>query len=347
MNAILGKAKGPTVVERIGEPGKGWEERCRGEELCTIFLSALCNDKFRNITGLMASNRHKQAELFAMMQDKAPRFARLLELLAKMFGSAELEARTFLSAEDLFQSIAEPSNQLPEGLESAPANSRESLKSCAPLMKALREETQHYYVEGKPEIIFGRGSLAEKKRLISVWLVYTRNPEKSYLPYRSVRAAEPGKTGDLAALYSERLVRDSTMLASLDVCFTLKIPNAGDCPHMDGKGRGWMDAPRRVAESIVGMYLNSNKDKTGSVTKPSNCTRLWDPDWHSFGSSSYPTTVPDDVRMGLVLSQDVKAYDELLYGYDWAKHESSICSSRSQGNIYQVLSKSGGDRRRR
>ena len=340
MNAILGKAKGPTVVERIGESGKGWEELCRGQELCTIFLSALCNDKFQNMTGLLASNENKQADLFVIMRRKAPRFARLLELLAKMFGSAELEARTFLSAEELFKSIVEPSNQLPEGLESAPANNRESLKACAPLMKALSEKTQHYYVAGKPEIILGRGSSAAKKRLIAVWLVYTRNPEKSYLPYRSVRAAESGKTGELAALYSERLGRDSTMLTFLDVCYTLKFPNVGDCPLMDGKGRGWMDAPRRVEESIVGMYLNSSKDKNGTVAKPTNCTRLWDPEWHSFGSSRNRTSVPDDARMGLVLSQEINAYDELVYCYDWAKHEGGLSSK----DILGRLSRSGGDR---
>ncbi len=178
-----------------------------------------------------------------------------------------------------------------------------------------------------------------------MWLVYTLNPEKSNLPYRSVRAVEPGTNGDLAALYSERLIGDSTMLTFLDVCFTLKFPNVGDCPLMDGKGRGWMDAPRRVKESKVGMYLNSAMDKTGAVAKPPNCTRLWDPDWNTFGSSKNLISVPDDARMGLVLTKDVKAYDELLYTYHWAKHESSTCSRRSQEDIYQVLSRSGGNRR--
>ena len=130
------------------------------------------------------------------------------------------------------------------------------------------------------------------------------------------------------------------MLTFLDVCFTLKIPNVGDCPHMDGKGRGWMDAPRRVEESVVGMYLNSNKDKSGTVAKPTNCTRLWDPDWHSFGSSRHRTLVPDNARMGLVLSQEIKTYDELVYGYDWAKHEGRLSSN----DILGRLSRSGGNR---
>jgi len=131
------------------------------------------------------------------------------------------------------------------------------------------------------------------------------------------------------------------MLTFLDVCFTLKIPNVGDCPHMDGKGRGWMDAPRRVEESVVGMYLNSNKDKSGTVAKPTNCTRLWDPDWHSFGTSRHRNSVPDNARMGLVLSQEIKTYEELVYVYDWAKHEGGLSSN----DILDRLSRSGGNRK--
>jgi hypothetical protein len=252
-----------------------------------------------------------------------------------MFGSAPLQARTFLEREELFQSIVLPSNQLPEGVDSAPANRWDDLRACAPLMKALSPQTQHYYVEGKT-IRWGRG----EKRLISVWLVYTRNPEKGNLPYRSVRAAEPGKNGDLVALYDERLNQDSTMMAFLDVCYTLKIPNAGDCPHMDGKGRALMDAPRRVQQSKVGMYLNSTNDSAGTVAKPPNCSRLWDPDWNSLGSGRVSCSVPDNTRMGLVLIKDANAYDELAYKYDWSKHEGTC----GKPDIYQTMSKSGGKR---
>ena len=115
---------------------------------------------------------------------------------------------------------------------------------------------------------------------------------------------------------------------------------------MDGKGRASMDAPRRVKSSKVGMYLNSSKDSRGTPAKPSNCTRLWDPDWNSFGSSrNHISAVPDDASMALALSQNVKAYDELLYCYDWSKHENSNCgksSSNASSNMYQSLSKSGG-----
>jgi hypothetical protein len=276
------------------------------------------------------------------MRRKALKFAQLLDLLAKMLGSASLQARTFLAQEQLFNSIGEPSNRLPEGLESAPANRRKGLQACAPLMQALSAGTQHYYVEGKTEIIWGRGSSAVSKRLISVWLVYTSNPAKGNLPYRSVRAAEPGKTGDLAALYDERLNRDPTMTNFLDVCYTHKIPNVGECPQMDGKGRALMDAPRRVRESKVGMYLNSAKDSAGTVVKPVNCSRLWDPDWHTFGSGKVTCSVPDDARMGLVLTKDVKEYDELEYSYDWSKHETNC--GKAPTNLYQLMSRSGGNR---
>ena len=169
--------------ERNGEPGKGWGEHCSGAELCTMFLNGLDESAFQNLTGLPVMDRTDPALLFNMMRKKARKFTQLLDLLAKMFGSEPLQARTFLEREELFQSIVLPSNQLPEGVDSAPANRWDDLRACAPLMKALSPQTQHYYVEGKT-ISWGRG----EKRLISVWLVYTRNPEKGNLPYRSVRA---------------------------------------------------------------------------------------------------------------------------------------------------------------
>jgi hypothetical protein len=344
MNAILGKSKGSTVVEppeRIGER-TGWGECCSGADLYTIFLDGLGSEAFQNSTGLLRKDGADPARLFKMIQKKAPKFAQLLDLLAKMFGSAPLQARTFLKEEELLKRTLDPSNQLPEGLESAPANRREGLKACAPLMRALNEKTQHYYVEGKPAITWGRGSSAVTKKLIAVWLVYTRNPEKGNLPYRSVRAAEAGKNGDLAALYDERLERDPTMTNFLDICYTLRIPTVGECPHIDGKGRALTDAPRRVQQSKVGMYLNSTKNSAGSVEKSPNCSRLWDPDWKGFGSGSGPCSVPDDARMGLVLVKGVKEYDELEYSYDWSKHESSC--GKAQTDLYEALARSGGIR---
>ena len=84
----------------------------------------------------------------------------------------------------------------------------------------------------------------------------------------------------------------------------------------------------------------SNKDKSGTVAKPTNCTRLWDPDWHSFGTSRHRNSVPDNARMGLVLSQEIKTYEELVYVYDWAKHEGGLSSN----DILDRLSRSGGNK---
>jgi len=46
-----------------------------------------------------------------ILQKKAPKFAQLLDLLAKMFGSAPLQARTFLKEEGLLKRTLDPSNQ--------------------------------------------------------------------------------------------------------------------------------------------------------------------------------------------------------------------------------------------
>jgi hypothetical protein len=76
MNAILGKSKGPTVVkppERIGEPGKGWGERCSSAELCTMFLDGLGLDAFRHLTGLPVKDGNDPAHVFQMMRRKGPK----------------------------------------------------------------------------------------------------------------------------------------------------------------------------------------------------------------------------------------------------------------------------------
>jgi hypothetical protein len=66
----------------------------------------------------------------------------------------------------------------------------------------------------------GSGWVGRQKKLIDVWLVYTHNPEKKRF-YRSVQAAEPGKPGDIAAVYISRLEGDAASLAFLDVRFSL------------------------------------------------------------------------------------------------------------------------------
>jgi hypothetical protein len=348
MNALVGQSDGPTVVERIGAPGEGWGALCSGAELYKIFLSGLDEGTFRDSTGLMDRDTNP-VDMFSMMRKRFPKFADLLNLLAKMFGSTPLETRRVLGDEQLFLSIADPSNELPQGLESAPEDRRSSLQACAPLMKALSEKTLHYYVEGKPELIWGRGQSAVVKKMIAVWLVYKCNPEKADIYYRSVRAAESGKVGEFAAIYSGRVERESTNIIFLDICYTLRFPNVGESPNLDGKGRGLMDAPRRVKESRTGMYLNSVKDKTGRTIQQPNCMRLWDPDWRTFGSSKRHCSVPDDARMGLVLSENVKQYDELVYSYDWAKSEIECgkapnSKAPSDTKILNRLSKSGGNR---
>jgi hypothetical protein len=93
--------------------------------------------------------------------------------------------------------------------------------------------------------------------------------------------------------------------------------------QIDGKARGIFDTPKHVEDSIVGMYLNSTKDEKNVASKRSNCCRLWDPDWTTYGSDKSVCTVSNDRRMGLYLLRPVKMYEELVYAYDWSKHESA------------------------
>ena len=338
MNAVVGHSEGPTVVERIGASGEGWEDQCTGAELYTIFLRDLDDLDFQSATGI---KDRSDPNLFTMLQGKNRKFARLLDLLAKMFGSTQLEARRLLSDEKLLHEVDVPSNELPTGLESAPADRRKRLMTCEPLMKEICGKVQHYFVKGDKSYKWGR----DHKVLIDVWLCYTLNPEKENRVFRSVRAAEPGKAGDLAAIYGPpgaRLVRVPDNPNYVDITLQLGLPILRGHPYIEGKDRRVDDAPRRVEISGVGMYLNSSKDATNVNAKPANCGRLWDPEWKKFGPSNAPSFVPDDVRMGLVLLVDVKMYEELLYAYDWAKSEVKSGRSTRTDKTLQVLSRSGG-----
>jgi hypothetical protein len=66
----------------------------------------------------------------------------------------------------------------------------------------------------------GRGLQAKQMKVIdvTVWLCYKYNEEKRR-PFREVRAAEPGKFGEFAAIYSTRLELDAGSIKFLDICY--------------------------------------------------------------------------------------------------------------------------------
>ena len=340
MNVLVGQSKTPTVVMRIGGSGAGWGEQCTGAELYAIFLRGLGTNAFCLATGL-STFPSDDSSLITILREKNKKFALLLDLLAKILGRNPLQAGLLL-ADQLFREIVVPSNALPEGLESAPEDRRARLRECEPLMKALTAHSQHYFVKGNKKFKWGRGASTEEKVLIDVWLVYTRNPDKDNKVFRSVRAAEPGHVGNLAAIYAKRLERDPGNGSWLDITYVLKIPNMGECPLIDGKDRDVLDAQNRVESSDVGMYLNSTKDEQNMNAKPCNCTRLWDPEWKTLGSSKSPSTVPDDIRMGLVLNKEVNMYDELMYRYDWYKTENESNRGKKHREILDTFARSGG-----
>jgi hypothetical protein len=195
-------------------------------------------------------------------------------------------------------------------------------------MKSISAKVLHYYVKGK-ELSWSKGH----KKQIAVWLCIELKHETNRY-YRSVRAAERGFKGEFGAVYSARVERDAGSLKFMDTRYCLKWPNTGETPCTDGKDRYIMETPQRVENSIMGMYLNSNKNQLNGVAGNINCTRAWDPDWSSLGANKSVQQLRSPVRMGLVLARDVDEYEELLYTYDWKKHE----EESGQGSA--ILSKS-------
>jgi hypothetical protein len=333
LNAVLGAA--PARAADQSTDGRGSAAYQGGADLYAKFLSTLDQNAFASVTGLLKPDSQKGA--WGILKDKMPKFANLLELLAQMLRRQALSAAEVMRNK-LFRGIVVPSTSvLLEGLDSAPEDRRPSLETCVPLMKALKESTQHYFVKGKT-IAWTRG---EEKKLMDVWLCYTRKSETD-IPFRSVRAAEPGEHGCFAAIYMARVEKDEASIALLDTCYLLKYPNTGGA-CMDGKDRGIVDAPKLVEDSTVGMFLNSCKDELNCCSDASkiNCTRSWDPPWTTFGSDRSVVDSFDDRRMALQLTRPVKMYEELVYSYHWRKSE-EVSGKRTLQQIMAMMGKGGG-----
>jgi hypothetical protein len=327
LNAVLGAAPA-----RASTDGRGAAADQGGADLYAKFLSTLDQNAFRHATG--HSIKDSLEEDWGILKTNMPKFANLLELLARMLSRHTLTV-TNVMGNELFQGIVVPSTVLLEGLHSAPEDRRPSLVTCPALMKALEESTQHYFVKGKT-ITWTRG---EAKKLMDVWLCYSKS--ETGIPFRSVRAAEPGELGYFAAIYDARVEKDEASISRLDVCYLLKFPNTGGA-CIDGKDRGIVDAPNLVEASTVGMFLNSCKDALNcSNASKINCARLWDPPWKTFGSDRSVVDSFDDRRMALQLTRPVKVYEELVYGYDWRKSE-EVSGKRDFKQIIAQMERLGG-----
>ena len=316
-DVLFGESKQRTIVERSFA-------ELEGASLYQRMTDTLILQDFTNATGEQIRQKHSA---WSALRKKNPKLADLLDLLALMLGDTAQEAGLLLRNQ-LFQGIVVNPNTFPQGLESAPEDQRQRLRSCNKLMKSISAKVLHYYVKGK-ELSWSKGH----KKQIAVWLCIELKHETNRY-YRSVRAAERGFKGEFGAVYSAHVERDAGSLKFMDTRYCLKWPNTGETPCTDGKDRYIMETPQRVENSIMGMYLNSNKNQLNGVAGNINCTRAWDPDWSSLGANKSVQQLRSPVRMGLVLARDVDEYEELLYTYDWKKHE----EESGQGSA--ILSKS-------
>jgi hypothetical protein len=243
---------------------------------------------------------------------KMPKLANLLELLASMLGGGALQTSTILQHR-AFQGLVLPSNTCPQGLDSVPEDRREGIRLGFLARIRLSPTSEHYYVSGC-QVQWDNQKCV--KKLIATWLVYTK---KGSGWYRSVLAAEPGKVGDLGAVYKCRVERDAGLLNYLDRRFCLLVPNSAGAV-MDGKPRSARAASQAVADKTVAMFVNSSWDNKGQAQKQPNCTREWDPPWNQFGTDKRVVEIPSNLRMGLRLIRPVIQYEELLYPYQWGKY---------------------------
>jgi hypothetical protein len=259
----------------------------------------------------------------------------LLQILTLMLTHKAPNAEALLK-DDLMQNFDVKPSEYPEGLESAPEELRDTLRKCKPLMKSIASKNLHYYVKGQDQYPW-KGRLI---KIHGVWLVYTLKPDGSGWS-RSVRIAEEGKKGDGVARYMDPWIRDPCPMR--DTRHMHQLPCNRDI-QMDGKPRGREAAPKAVENMAVGCFLDSCKSATGELQDKINCKREWSHHWVEFGTDKYLGSLDSlkDVYFMLVLKHSVKAYDNLLYDYDWNNNEKKFGKS-----VETALAAQGGGRRQK
>ena len=335
VNAILGKTGQKTIVVE-----SEWEG-CTAHALCIRWLNGLSSEELEQATGLHRVQDVDDPLCIHVMRQTQQHEA-LFKLLAKMLGGAELAAAEIL-ASNPFPGMALPSKAYPEGLESAPEDLRQGMRTeFVRLTRRLSPATQHYYVAGCT--MEWRN---ETRKLIATWLVITWNEDKKRY-YRSVLAAERGAAGDLGAIYDTRIEPNEALATHLDVCYFLKIPSCAQV--MDGKPRSINAVPEAVAHRKVAQFVNSILNELNVATHDPNCTRDWKPDWNRLGAERTVFGLPEDLAMGLKLSGPVQIYDELRYQYNWGKSEEKsgkATATKIQTDLLAAMNQSGARRTRR
>ena len=240
----------------------------------------------------------------------------------------------------LWTEFQRPKNEYPQGLDSAPPAAREALLLCDPLMKAIKERTLHYFVEGG----IVRWKSRDRKRL-STWLVYTWiDDAKGQRWVRGLYTAEKGSKGDLAAIYRNRIVTNLE-LNRIIVTHVLTFPSNKGTQYagFDGTPRGIGCEQKAIDLWTLGSYINSVRDETSTCTERVNCGREWEPEWKSFSTDkSVAKPPPPSTSMGLILLTDVDSYAQLLYSYNWKKEEVKSLGSVSANNHLTQLARESG-----
>jgi hypothetical protein len=233
-----------------------------------------------------------------------------------MLGGGPLEAHAMLKFNVALQGLDLPSNACQQGLESLPEDQsqRTHWQRHVMLQRGLRSGSEHYYVAG--------GLIAwnnETKKRIATWLVYTKVKDSEGWN-RSLRAAEHGRVGDLAAICRARVEQNEALIGYLDTRFCLSAPQGLNCVF-ESKPRGTVAASQAVADGTVAMFVNSNLDERNVPKRLANCAKEWDPSIEKLGTdkSHCVVEIPSNLQMGLRLVQAVQEYDELLCPFKWGK----------------------------
>ena len=89
---------------------------------------------------------------------------------------------------------------------------------------------------------------------------------------------------------------------------------------MDGRPRAFDDTAKSVAAGEVAQYANSCQNESGAHYRVANCSREWNQNWTTLDTSRSIGRIADAI-MGLRLVRKVQKYEELLYPYNWFKHD--------------------------
>jgi len=303
---------GPDESSSVAESKKAADLERLADRICKILGVAV--DRFcrgRSLKVVLSKLKERDASAESILQDP------LFDELRNQESSRKFESLWSLNNVPDWRSVPEYIRQ----------NWYRTFRSSG----SVQPRYLHWYVKGG-RFPIGNGNSLD---LLPMWLVTDVENQS-----RKVVTAGPGKKGNYVAVYVIR-VHDRNNAGQIlrDERWGMAVRQDPANAVIDGKPRSESDVRRDCELRTVGQYIESSKDKYNqhrvsegksaadrfkalrNGEKLSNCMYHYEMDWKRVATLENIYEKPWLATIAYKLTDDVGAYTELAYPYDWWKKQ--------------------------